>query len=139
MKSDGCHMNKHDLGIKRLKEIIGQDADAIIEKFSSVAPDFARYVIEFGYGDLYMRPGLSDKNRELAAVACLIGQGNAGLPLKAHIGGMLNVGWQKEEIAELITFLVGFSGFPACVDALGILKKVLEERNELAAERTVNV
>lgn len=74
-------------------------------------------------------PNFSDKYRELAAVACLIGQANTGLLLKAHINGMLNVGWQKPEIIELFIFLIGYAGFPACVDAIMTLKQVIEENS----------
>lgn len=120
-------MSKNEIGKQRLKEIIGQDSEAIMKHFESVSPDFANYVINFGYGDLYARQGFSDKNRELAAVACLIGQGNTGLPLKAHLKAMLNVGWKKDDVAELLIFLIGYAGFPSCVDAIGMFKQVLEE------------
>lgn len=57
-------------------------------------------------------------------MANLIGQGNTGLPLKAHINGMLNVGWAKEEIIELIIFLTGYSGFPSAVEAIKLAQEV---------------
>lgn len=123
-------MNKQEIGKQRIKEIIGDRAEGLINMFEEISPDFAKYIVEFGYGDIYARPDFSDKYRELAAVACLIGQGNTGLPLKAHINGMLNVGWQKPEIIELFIFLIGYVGFPACVDAMMTLKHVLEEQNE---------
>lgn len=120
-------MNKHELGKQRIKEILGVQSENIIKNFEAVSPDFANYVVEFAYGDLYARNGFSDKYRELSAVACLIGQGNTGLPLKAHLKGMLNVGWKKEEIIELFIFLTGYAGFPSCVDALMTFKQIIEE------------
>lgn len=120
-------MNKHDIGKQRIKEIIGDKAEGLIKTFEEISPDFAKYIVEFGYGDIYARPNFSDKYRELAAVACLIGQGNTGVPLKAHINGMLNVGWAKQDIIELFIFLIGYTGFPACVDAMLTLKQVFEE------------
>ncbi len=122
-------MNNYEIGRKRIKEILGEQAVDIIKSFESVSPDFANYVVNFAYGDLYTRPAFTDKLRELAAVACLIGQGNTGLPLRAHIKGMLNVGWKKEDIIELFIFLVGYVGFPSCVSALGVLKEILSEEN----------
>lgn len=120
-------MNKYEQGQARIQDVIGDKYKAIIENLSSVSPDFANYVMEFVYGDVYSRPGFSDKNRELAAVACMIGQGNTGLPLKAHMQAMLNVGWKKEEVIELINFLSVYAGFPSCVDALLLLKDVTEK------------
>ena len=123
-------MSKREIGTQRIKQIIGEKSENILKMFEEISPDFANYVLDFGYGDLYARPGFSDKYRELAAVACLIGQRNTGLPLKAHFHGMFNVGWTKEDILELLIFLLGYAGFPPCVDAIMMLKQVIDERNE---------
>lgn len=117
-----------EIGKKRFKEIVGSQSDQVIEKLKSISPDFADYVLNFAYGDLYNREGLNDKYREIAAVANLIGQGSTGLPLKTHLKGMLNVGFKKEEIIELIVFLIGYSGFPNCVEALLTLDSLDEKK-----------
>lgn len=119
-------MNKYDLGMQRIHDILGASAGKIIQLFETVSPDFARYIIEFAYGDLYVRD-FSDKYRELAAVSCLIGQGKTGLPLKAHLKGMLNVGWEKPDIIELFIFLIGYTGFPSSVEAILTFKELIEE------------
>lgn len=122
-------MNKHELGKQRIKEILGDRAETIIQDISQISPDFANYVLEFGYADLYARSGLSDKHRELAAVACLIGQKNNSTPLKAHLNAMLLVGWSVPEIIEVLILLIGFVGFPSCLDALMTLKQLLTEKS----------
>lgn len=123
-------MRKTELGKQRIKEILGEKSEQIIEMFEAISPDFSNYILDFGYGDLYTRKGFTDKYRELAAVACLIGQGNTGLALKAHLNGMLNVGWTKDEIIELLIFLVAYAGFPPCVEAITTLKQITEEQAE---------
>ena len=117
-------MSKYENGLKRIQEILGVNSLELLENFKKTSPDFANYIVEFCYGELYARKGMTDKSRELAAVANLIGQGNTGLPLKAHINGMLNVGWTKEEIIELIIFLTGYSGFPATAEAIKLAQEV---------------
>lgn len=121
-------MNQHENGMRRMREILGPNADTVIENLSKISPDFAHYVVDFSYGDIYSRPGLSDKMREAMAVACLMGQGNTKLPLKSHIKGMLNVGWQKEEIIEIIIFLTIYCGFPTAVDTMAIAQEVFEAK-----------
>ena len=121
-------MSKHELGLERIQEILGSNALGLLENFKAISPDFANYIIEFGYGDLYARKGFDDKSRELAAVSNLIGQGNTGLPLKAHINGMLNVGWTRPEIIEMLIFLIGYSGFPNAVEAIKTAKEVFDSR-----------
>jgi 4-carboxymuconolactone decarboxylase len=120
-------MSIRETGKQRMKEILGEKSENIIKMFEAISPDFANYITDFAYGDIYSRKGFLDKQRELAAVACLIGQGNTGLPLKAHLTGMLNVGWTKQDIIELLIFLVGYVGFPSCVDAILTLKQIVEE------------
>lgn len=120
-------MDKKELGIVRIKEILGDRAQGIIENFQKTSPDFANYIVEFAYGDLYTREGINDKTREIVAVSCLIGQGNTGLPLRAHLQGMLNVGWTKDEIIEVIIFSAGYCGFPPAVDALLTFQQLLEQ------------
>lgn len=108
-------------GLKRLEEILGPSGKKIVESFHKESPDFAKLIVNYGYGTLYTRKTFSDKEKELVAVTSLISQGKTGIPLKAHIQGMLNVGWKKEEIIELFIFLTGYIGFPSAVEAFKVL------------------
>jgi 4-carboxymuconolactone decarboxylase len=121
-------MIKNEAGPKRLHDILGNNSETIIENFKKTSPDFANYIVDFVYGDIYARPGLSDKMREMAAVACLIGQGNTALPLKTHLQAMRRVGWEKNEIIELIIFLIVYVGFPSTVDAIQMVAEVFEDK-----------
>lgn len=119
-------MSLNQKGTNRLCDILGENGKSVIARLSQISPDFAQYIINFAYGDLYARPGFSDRDRELAAVVSLISQGNTGVPLKAHIHGMLNVGWKKNEIIESIIFLIGYIGFPKTVEALITAQEVFD-------------
>lgn len=120
-------LRNQEIGRQRIKEILGYKSEQLIQMFAEISPDFANYIVEFAYGDLYNRPGISDKTREVAAVSCLIGQGNTGLALKAHFRGMLNVGWTPNEVIELLIFLIGYNGFPSIVSAIVTFKEILDE------------
>ena len=61
-----------------------------------MAPDFAKYMIEFPFGDLYARPELDLKTREIVAVAALTALGYATPQLKFHIGAALNAGCSRQ-------------------------------------------
>jgi len=67
-----------------------------------IAPDFERFLVEFPFGDIYSRPGLDVKSREIATVAALTALGFAAPQLRVHIHGALRAGCSKEEIVELI-------------------------------------
>lgn len=53
-------------GQNMLQQVDGKGGDAVVESLKDIAPDFARYLIEFPFGDIYSRPGLDLRSREIA-------------------------------------------------------------------------
>lgn len=111
-----------------LKEVDSQAAEMLAETLGDIAPDLARYTIEFPFGDIYLRPGLDLKSREIAAVAALTALGNAAPQLKFHIKAALNVGCTREEIIEVIIQMCIYAGFPAALNGMSVAKEVFKER-----------
>ncbi len=71
-------------GLERLGEIDGDAGRKVLESLADIAPDLARYVIEFPFGDVYSRPGLGLREREIATVAALAAmERNAGRTMAA--------------------------------------------------------
>ncbi|MBK1684824.1 carboxymuconolactone decarboxylase family protein [Rhodoferax fermentans] len=114
-------------GLAKLKEIDGQAGENVINSLSDIAPDFARLLIEFPFGDIYSRPGLDLKTRELAVVAALTALGNAAPQLKVHIQGARNVGCSEQEIVEVIIQMAVYAGFPAALNGLFAAKEVFAQ------------
>jgi 4-carboxymuconolactone decarboxylase len=117
-------------GLARLNEIDGEQGEQVLSRLKDIAPDFARYIIEFPFGDIYSRPGLDLKSRELAVVAALTALGNAAPQLKVHIHGALNVGNTREEVIEVIMQMSIYAGFPAALNGLFAAREVFHERDE---------
>ena len=88
-------------GLAKLREIDGHAGERVVASLADIAPDFARYLIEFPFGDIYSRPGLDLRSREIAVVAALTALGNATPQLKVHLQAALNVGVSREEIAAI--------------------------------------
>ena len=84
--------------------------------------------MEFPFGDIYSRPGLDLRTREIATVGALTAMGTAPPQLKVHIDGALNVGCTWTEIAEVIMHMAVFAGFPAALNGLAAAKTVFAER-----------
>lgn len=103
----------------------------MIAALAPIAPDFARLLIEFPFGDIYSRPGLDLKSREIATIAALAALGNATAQLKVHIEGALNVGVTQAEIVEVFMQMAVYAGFPAALNALFAAREVFESRQEL--------
>jgi 4-carboxymuconolactone decarboxylase len=121
---------RYERGRALLDRINPENAQRLEENLKAVAPDMARFVCEFAYGDIYSRPGLDVKSRELATVAALTAIGNAPLQLKSHIDGALNAGWGRREVVEAIMQMAVYAGFPAALNGLYAAKEVFKERNE---------
>ncbi len=115
---------RYTRGLAKLKEIDGHGGENVIESLRDIAPDFARLLIEFPFGDIYSRPGLDLKTRELAVVASLTSLGNAAPQLKVHIQGALNVGCSEQEIIEVMIQMAVYAGFPTALNGLFAAKEV---------------
>ncbi|WP_369335444.1 carboxymuconolactone decarboxylase family protein, partial [Pseudomonas sp.] len=113
----------------KLREIDGEAGERVIDSLSDIAPDFARYLIEFPFGDIYSRPGLDLKSREIAVVAALTAMGNAAPQLKVHIQGALNVGVSRAEVVETIMQMAVYAGFPAALNGLTAAKEVFRQND----------
>jgi 4-carboxymuconolactone decarboxylase len=120
---------RYEKGWEKLKEIDGEAGERLIESLKDIAPDLAKYIIEFPFGDIFQRPGLDLKSREMANVAALTALGYATPQLKAHINGALNVGCTRQEIVEIIIQMAVYAGFPAALNGMFAAKEVFSERD----------
>lgn len=111
-------------GQKMLQQVDGKGGEAVVESLKDIAPNFARYLLEFPFGDIYARPGLDLRSREIATVAALTAMGNAAPQLKVHIGAALHVGLTQDEIVEVIMQMAVYAGFPAALNGLFAAKEV---------------
>lgn len=118
------HSERFITGQKMLQKVDGKGGDAVVESLKDIAPDFARYLLEFPFGDIYSRPGLDLRSREIATVAALTALGNAAPQLKVHIGAALHVGLTQDEIVEVIMQMAVYAGFPAALNGLFAAKEV---------------
>jgi 4-carboxymuconolactone decarboxylase len=121
--------DRYTNGLAKLREIDGDAGQRVIDSLKDIAPDLARYTIEFPFGDIYQRPGLDLRSREIATVAALTALGNAQPQLKVHIHGALNVGCKRTEIIEVIIQMAVYAGFPAALNGMFAAKEVFNERD----------
>ena len=124
---------RFEAGLRRLNEIDGEAGAKVIAALESIAPDLARYTIEFPFGDIYQRPGLDLKSRELATVAALTALGHAQPQLAVHLHGALNVGCTPLEVTEVILQMAVYAGFPAAINGMLTAKVVFIERGLIPA------
>lgn len=119
--------NRFERGLRVLSEVDGSAGEKVVESLADIAPDFARYLVEFPFGDIYARPGLGLREREIATIAALAAMGNAQPQLKVHIAAGLNVGLSRQEIVEILIQMAVYAGFPAALNGLFAAKEVFAE------------
>lgn len=115
-------------GWKTLQQIDGEAGERVVESLHDIAPDFARYLIEFPFGDIYRREQLGLREREIATIAALTALGNATPQLKVHLHASLNVGVSADEIVEVLMQMAVYAGFPAALNGLFAAREVFAER-----------
>lgn len=120
--------SRFTLGLEQLSKIDGEAGHNVIESLQDICPDLARFTIEYPFGDIYTRPGLDVKSREIATVAALTALGNCKPQLKVHLSAALNVGCSAEEAKEVLLQMSVYAGFPAALNAMFAFKEVLQER-----------
>jgi 4-carboxymuconolactone decarboxylase len=96
---------------------------------AEVAPDFARMVIEFAFGDIYARAGLDLRSRELVAIAALAANGRAGPQLRTHVESAASSGISRAQVIEVLMQVALYAGFPAALNALADCHDLLTDDN----------
>ena len=124
---------RYERGLAKLREVDGDGGVGVIEGLRDIAPDLGRYIVEFAFGDVYSRPGLDLRAREIATVAALTALGNARPQLKVHIEAALHVGCTRAEVIEVIVQMAIYAGFPAAVNGIAAAREVFAEHDARAS------
>ena len=119
---------RYQRGLTTLYKIGGDEGLAPLNALAEIAPDLARYTVEFAYGDILSRPILDLRTRELCTVAALAAMGRAPTQLRYHIRGALNTGCLPSDVVETVMLCVVYAGFPAALNGLFAVREVFQER-----------
>ena len=111
------HM-RFDRGSEQFRRIHDRSGAQVVEGLADIAPDLGRYVVEFAFGDVYARPGLGLRERQIATVAALTALATAPAQLQVHIEAALKVGVTPHEVVEVITQMALYAGFPAALNGI---------------------
>ena len=97
--------------------------DVIQNALYDLDEDLADLIVDVAYENVFARPDLDLKTRELLAITALMSVGTKS-ELKTHIFGALNNGASKAEIKETILQAAMYLGFPKAVAAMKVLKSI---------------
>jgi 4-carboxymuconolactone decarboxylase len=106
---------------------MANEPTAARQAFGDIAPALVDYTDKVLFGDVWVRPGLTPRDRSLITVASLVALYRTN-ELPFHIGKALDNGITRDELIELITHLAFYAGWPTANTALPIARRVFEGR-----------
>lgn len=115
---------RRERGLEVLASIDGETGRAVVESLADISPALGHHIAAFGFGDIYSRPGLEARSRQLVTIGVLTALGGCEPQLRIHIGAALNVGLTREEIIEAILHASVYAGFPRALNATFVAREV---------------
>ena len=120
---------RYERGLERFSEVDGKGGEKAVEALEGLVPELKRYLVEFPFGDIYSRPGLDTRTRELVAVGALTAMGGADPQLRVHIHAALNNGASRQEVIEAVLQMSVYAGFPRAINGLYTVRDIFEKRD----------
>ena len=105
-------------GMEQLKSIDGKGGENVIKSLEDIAPDLGKFIVEFAFGDIYTREGLTTEEREMITLSSLLTAGGCEPQLEVHINGALNAGISPEKMIETFLQCIPYTGFPKVLNAV---------------------
>jgi 4-carboxymuconolactone decarboxylase len=105
-----------------------QRAARVGQQFGNVAPGIVQYTTDVLFRDLWLRPGLSPRDRSLVTVSALVAIGQVA-QITYHLNRAMDNGLTREQAEEVVTHLAFYAGWPNAFSALPVFKEVIEKRS----------
>lgn len=117
---------RYDRGVATQRLLDPDITEELEARFADVSPDFARLTVEIPFGDIYSRPGLDLRSRQIATVSALLALGAVN-QLPTHMRFALNIGITREELVELVLQMGIYAGWPRAADGMRALRDACAE------------
>ena len=105
-----------------------------LERMRQEFPFLAEATEGYALGDVWSRPGLDNRTRQLAAVAVFAAMGET-VYMKVHAGYALNIGVSEDELKEVIYMVTVPAGFPRAITASQALSELFAERRSASGRQ----
>ncbi|MGO9611673.1 MAG: carboxymuconolactone decarboxylase family protein [Dissulfurispiraceae bacterium] len=103
------------------------EQEKAIDDLTAIAPEFAKLTQDFLFGDIWKRPGLSQRDKSLITVTCLVAL-NRIEQVDFHFKKAFENGLTKEELAAAITHIAFYAGWPTAASGFNHLKKIIDQK-----------
>lgn len=125
---------RFDRGMALFNEVSGGQGQAVLDSLADVSPELAHQTVAWGFGEIYRRPQLVPRDRQLVTIGMLTALGGCEAQLRVHVNTSLNVGLTPAEIVEAMLQAAGYCGFPRALNATAVAKEVFAARGLLPVD-----
>jgi 4-carboxymuconolactone decarboxylase len=91
----------------------------------ALGADLFQMALQYGYGEVWQRPGLDRKSRMVCSVAAFTALG-CEPQLRGFLPAALNVGFSKAEVVEIIIQTAPYGGFPRALNAVALANELFK-------------
>ncbi|TWA78272.1 4-carboxymuconolactone decarboxylase [Azospirillum brasilense] len=124
---DGDGTDRYRRGLGTFRDLMGMDPSAFCAAFASISPELAQWSLEFVFGDVMARHGLTNEDKHLAIISMLGATGNRSELMRLHLRAAVAGGVTLPTLAEAIMQLSVYAGFPAALNGFALLGAVVED------------
>ncbi|MFE2099931.1 MULTISPECIES: carboxymuconolactone decarboxylase family protein [unclassified Streptomyces] len=118
-------------GLEVLKKVDGEAGQRVVDSLADISPELGHQIVSWAFGEMYDRPGLAPRDRQLVTLGMLTALGGCEAQLDVHVNAALNVGLTAEQITEALLHSAVYCGMPKALNATFAAKKVFAERGLL--------
>lgn len=114
-------------GLAIMRSVDPAMVDEIHSGLADTAPDMAQNIVAHCFGEIYARPALDPRDRQLATVAMLIALGATDPQLGMHVRAAVKVGISREQLLELLMHATIYCGYLRALNALAVVSRVTSD------------
>ncbi|MFC8429136.1 carboxymuconolactone decarboxylase family protein [Streptomyces sp. NPDC057253] len=131
MSESTTREERFERGLEMLASVNPEVGQRVLDSLADISPEMGHQLVAWGFGEIYSRPQLVPRDRQLVTLGMLTALGGCESQLEVHVHTALNVGLTPEQIAEALLQSAGYCGFPRALNAMAVAKKVFAERGLL--------
>jgi 4-carboxymuconolactone decarboxylase len=118
---------RREAGLSVLRQLFGGEPTP-----TDVSTAMMQLSTEHLFGEVWTRPGLGIRDRELVTVSVIAALGRER-QLRLHIKGALNAGLSRTELIEAFMHIGYYAGYPAAFTALTVAKETFDDMDRVTS------
>jgi 4-carboxymuconolactone decarboxylase len=103
--------------------------EMVRQSAGAVSPGLEQYTTDVLFTDLWLRPELAPRDRSLVTISALMAVGQTA-QLTGHLNIGINNGLTRPQIAEVITQIAFYAGWPKAFSAVPVVAAVYASRDK---------